>query len=81
MFKVGYYLNSNFKHELGKSNGAMVDHELDQVQKLEKVANFKHSEVGLGDVDHGIEGDVGKGDIGDVGEGGAIVEEWEATKP
>jgi hypothetical protein len=35
----------------------------------------------LGDVDHGIEGDVGKGDIGDVGEGGAIVEEWEATKP
>ncbi len=62
-----------FNNEQGKSNGAMVDHELDQVQELEIVTNFKHYEVGLGDVNHGIRGDVGKGDVGDVVEGGAIV--------
>ncbi len=59
----------------------MVDHELDQVQELEKVANLKHCEVGSEDVDHGTEGDVGEGDVGDLAEGGAIVEELEATKP
>jgi hypothetical protein len=75
MFKVGYYLVLISRHELGKSNGAMVDHELDYVQELEKIANLKHYEVGSKDVDHGIEGDVGEGDVGDVVEGGAIVEE------
>ncbi len=81
MFKVGYYLALISRHELGKSNGAMVDHELDQVQELEKVANLKHCEVGSEDVDHGTEGDVGEGDVGDVVEGGAIVEELQPIKP